>query len=120
MNAYDFNATALDGQPVDLSAREFALALDASVEAVVERCAAEGVNAGSPLGRGYPEYADGLLVERIHAAHHAVDRHFGNANFSTILSLWDRLFRSYARPADGGATTRAPDARKTGTIFRYR
>jgi len=50
---------ALHEQPI---AREFALALDASVEAVVERCAAEGVNAGYPLGREYPEYADGLLV----------------------------------------------------------
>ena len=39
---------ALHEQPI---AREFALALDAPVEAVVERCAAEGVNAGSPVGR---------------------------------------------------------------------
>jgi glycine dehydrogenase subunit 1 len=29
---------------------------------VVERCAAEGVNPGLPLGRDYPEHADGLLV----------------------------------------------------------
>ena len=50
---------ALHEQPI---AREFALALDAPVEAVVERCAAEGVNAGYPLGREYPEHADGLLV----------------------------------------------------------
>ncbi len=49
----------LHDQPV---AREFALALDAPVEAVIERCAAEGVNAGYALGREYPEYADGLLV----------------------------------------------------------
>ena len=50
---------ALHDQPI---AREFALALDAPVEAVVERCAAEGVNPGYPLGRDYPEYSDGLLV----------------------------------------------------------
>ncbi len=50
---------ALHDQPI---AREFALALDAPVEEVIERCAAEGVNPGYALGRDYPEYADGLLV----------------------------------------------------------
>lgn len=49
-----------------------------------------------------------IVTPRYHAAHHAVDRHWGNANFSTILSVWDRLFGSYSRPADGGATTNAP------------
>ncbi|MDO8212719.1 aminomethyl-transferring glycine dehydrogenase subunit GcvPA [Conexibacter sp. CPCC 206217] len=42
--------------------REFAVRLDANVEAVVERLAAEGINAGFRLGREYDEYADGLLV----------------------------------------------------------
>lgn len=51
-----------------------------------------------------------LVTPRYHAAHHAVDRHYGDANFSTIFSIWDRLFGSYARPADGGQTTRAADA----------
>ena len=57
--------TALEGvaaiheQPV---IREFAVALDAPVEAVIERCAAEGVNPGYALGRDYPEYENGLLV----------------------------------------------------------
>ncbi|MFP5364106.1 MAG: aminomethyl-transferring glycine dehydrogenase subunit GcvPA [Thermoleophilia bacterium] len=56
---------ALDGveplheQPV---VREFALRLDADVGRVLERCAAEGVNAGYALGRTYEEYGDGLLV----------------------------------------------------------
>jgi glycine dehydrogenase subunit 1 len=50
---------ALHHQPV---AREFALSLDAPVEVVVERCAAEGVNPGYALGRDYPEHPDGLLV----------------------------------------------------------
>jgi sterol desaturase/sphingolipid hydroxylase (fatty acid hydroxylase superfamily) len=51
-----------------------------------------------------------IVTPRYHAAHHAVDRRYGDANFSTILSIWDRIFDSYARPADGGATTRATDA----------
>jgi glycine dehydrogenase subunit 1 len=42
--------------------RELALGLDAPVEAVIERCAAEGVNPGLALGRHYPEHPDGLLV----------------------------------------------------------
>src|SRR3954463_8677834 len=57
--------TALDGvqglhqQPV---VREFAVRLDAPVDAVLERCAAQGVAAGVPLGPDYPEHYDGLLV----------------------------------------------------------
>ncbi|HEY1565715.1 MAG TPA: aminomethyl-transferring glycine dehydrogenase subunit GcvPA [Solirubrobacteraceae bacterium] len=56
---------AIDGvhllhhQPV---VREFAVTLDAPVQAVIDRCAAQGVNPGYPLGRDYPEYEDGLLV----------------------------------------------------------
>jgi glycine cleavage system P protein (glycine dehydrogenase) subunit 1 len=42
--------------------REFAVRLDAPVEAVIERCAAAGVNPGYPLGRDYPEWENGLLV----------------------------------------------------------
>jgi glycine dehydrogenase subunit 1 len=61
--------TALDGvealhrQPV---VRELAVTLDVGgwdgVSAVLERCAAQGVAAGVPLGPDYPEHADGLLV----------------------------------------------------------
>jgi glycine dehydrogenase subunit 1 len=42
--------------------REFALRLDAPVEAVLDRCAEQGIAAGYPLGRDYPEHEDGLLV----------------------------------------------------------
>ena len=42
--------------------REFALALDAPVQDVIDRCAQAGVNPGYPLGRDYPEYPNGLLV----------------------------------------------------------
>ena len=51
-----------------------------------------------------------LVTPRYHAAHHAVDRRYGDANFSTIFSIWDRVFGSYARPAEGGDTTRAAGA----------
>lgn len=37
-----------------------------------------------------------LVTPRFHAAHHLVDRQFGDRNFSTIFSCWDRLFGSLA------------------------
>ena len=46
-------------QPV---VREFAVALDAPVERVIDRCFAEGVNPGFPLVHDYPEIENGLLV----------------------------------------------------------
>ena len=49
----------LHDQPV---VREFALKLDAPVENVLARCREQGINPGYPLGRDYPELADGLLV----------------------------------------------------------
>jgi glycine dehydrogenase subunit 1 len=49
----------LHSQPV---VREFAVTLDADVDVVIERCAAQGVNPGYPLARDYPEYPNGLLV----------------------------------------------------------
>jgi len=42
--------------------REFAVRLGAPVAEVLDRCAAEGIAAGYPLGREYPEHEDGLLV----------------------------------------------------------
>jgi glycine dehydrogenase subunit 1 len=42
--------------------REFALRLDAPVDRVLDRCAEQGIAAGYPLGRDYPEHEDGLLV----------------------------------------------------------
>jgi len=42
--------------------REFAVRVDADVHDVIERCAAEGVNPGYPLGADYEEHEDGLLV----------------------------------------------------------
>jgi glycine dehydrogenase subunit 1 len=42
--------------------REFAITLEAPVTEVLDRCAAEGIGAGYPLAREYPEYENGLLV----------------------------------------------------------
>ncbi len=42
--------------------REFAVRLDAPVDQVLDLCAADGIAAGYPLGREYPEHEDGLLV----------------------------------------------------------
>ncbi len=42
--------------------REFAVSVDAPVDRVLDRCAAEGIGAGYPLGRDYAEYENGLLV----------------------------------------------------------
>jgi glycine dehydrogenase subunit 1 len=42
--------------------REFGVALDAPVEAVIARCLEQGVNPGFPLGQDYPEHPNGLLI----------------------------------------------------------
>jgi glycine dehydrogenase subunit 1 len=42
--------------------REFAVRLDAPVDEVLDRVAEDGIAAGYPLAREYPEYEDGLLV----------------------------------------------------------
>ena len=49
----------LHGAPV---ARELALRVAAPVADVLDRCAADGIAAGYPLVRDYPEHPDGLLV----------------------------------------------------------
>jgi glycine dehydrogenase subunit 1 len=42
--------------------REFALTLDAPVQDVLDRVSEEGIAAGYPLARDYPEHPNGLLV----------------------------------------------------------
>ena len=49
----------LHGAP---AARELAVRLAAPVPEVVDRVAVDGIAAGYPLGREYPEHGDGLLV----------------------------------------------------------
>jgi glycine dehydrogenase subunit 1 len=42
--------------------REFAIAVDAPVERVIDRCREQGINPGYALNRDYPEYENALLV----------------------------------------------------------
>jgi glycine dehydrogenase subunit 1 len=42
--------------------REFAITVDAPVQEVLDACAADGIAAGVPLARDYPEHENGLLV----------------------------------------------------------
>jgi len=42
--------------------REFAITINAPVQEVLDLCAADGIAAGYPLGRDYPEHRDGLVV----------------------------------------------------------
>jgi sterol desaturase/sphingolipid hydroxylase (fatty acid hydroxylase superfamily) len=37
----------------------------------------------------------GVVTPDMHRIHHSVRAHEGNANFGIVLSLWDRLFRTY-------------------------
>ena len=60
---------------------------------MIERCAAEGVNPGYPLGRDYPEYADGLLV--------AITEQRDKADIDRLAA------RRRRRRARGGARMRA-------------
>ena len=51
--------SALHEQP---DVREFAVKVDAPVDRVIERCAAQGINPGYALGNECPEFENGLLV----------------------------------------------------------
>lgn len=42
-----------------------------------------------------------IVTPRFHTSHHVVDRQYGDANFSTIFSFWDPLFRSYSQVPRG-------------------
>ncbi|MEK6326016.1 MAG: hypothetical protein AABM66_00625, partial [Actinomycetota bacterium] len=72
--------------------REFAIRVDAPVEAVLDRCAEEGIAAGYWLGREYPEYDDGLLV--------AITERRSRAD---IDRLADALARAIAKTRANGA-----------------
>jgi glycine dehydrogenase subunit 1 len=89
--------------------REFALRLDAPVDAVLKRCADEGIAAGYPLGREYPEHENGLLV--------AITERRTRAD---IDRLADVLGRAVGETARAGAfvadsSTKAPPAEEVAS-----
>jgi glycine dehydrogenase subunit 1 len=89
---------AVHEQPV---VREFAVSLGlpdvASVRRVIGRCAAERVTPGYPLGRDYPEYADGLLV--------AVTEQRSREDIDRLVEILGRaLVAERAAAATGGAS----------------
>ncbi|MET0101744.1 MAG: sterol desaturase family protein [Sedimenticola sp.] len=51
-----------------------------------------------------------IVTPRFHTSHHIVDRQYGDANFSTIFSFWDPLFRSYNQVPRGPDGQDAEDA----------
>jgi len=51
-----------------------------------------------------------IVTPRFHTSHHAVERAYGHANFSTIFSFWDPLFRSYNQVPLGPDEQLAADA----------
>ena len=84
---------ALHEQPV---VREFAIGLDAPVDEVIERCAAEGINAGYALGRDYPEHPDGLLV--------AITERRSRADIDRLVDVLGRAVTAVRQePAAAGA-----------------
>jgi glycine dehydrogenase subunit 1 len=74
--------------------REFALALDAPVARVVERCQAQGVNPGYALAREYPEYPDGLLV--------AITERRSRADIDRLVEVLGRAVAAERTAASGG------------------
>ena len=106
-------STLLHEQPV---VREFAVRLDAPVEAVLERCRERGINPGYPLGRDYPEHEDGLLVaitERRTRGGHRPPRRARSARARRRARPARRSGRHDAgrRPGSASARRRADDLR---------
>lgn len=62
-----------------------------------------------------------IVTPRFHTSHHVVDRRYGDANFSTIFSFWDPLFRSYSQAPRSELVNDAiglPEGRDASLSFR--
>jgi sterol desaturase/sphingolipid hydroxylase (fatty acid hydroxylase superfamily) len=67
-------------------------------EALVSFCA-QGHHSNIDLSDKAESFVSRFVVTpRYHATHHLVPRVYGDANFSTIFSIWDLLFGSLAEP----------------------
>jgi glycine dehydrogenase subunit 1 len=75
--------------------REFALRLDAPVPQLLDRLTEQGIGAGYPLGRDYPEHEDGLLV--------AITERRSRADIDRFAELLERAVADL-RGARGKAT----------------
>jgi sterol desaturase/sphingolipid hydroxylase (fatty acid hydroxylase superfamily) len=42
-----------------------------------------------------------IVTPRMHRCHHALHSNCINTNFSTVLSMWDRIFNTYHRVREG-------------------
>jgi glycine dehydrogenase subunit 1 len=90
--------TAIDGVELLHDApvvREFAVRLAAPVDRVLDRWAAEGIAAGYPLAREYPEYQDGLLI--------AITERRTPAEIDRLASVLERAIAE-CRTAEGVAS----------------
>ena len=78
---------------------------------MIERCAADGVNPGYPLGADYPEFEDGLLVAlTIYAINLIVAAFISRPNLRRLLRMdsgdpaaWNRRARRQRYVAYGMA-----------------
>ncbi len=53
----------------------------------------------------YPDWLERIVrswnvTPRMHASHHSALTYTLNANFSTVFSVWDRMFGTFAKPTD--------------------
>jgi glycine dehydrogenase subunit 1 len=83
--------------------REIAVRLEAPPAEVLDRVSEEGIAAGYPLGREYPEYEDGLLI--------ALTERRSRADIDRLV---EALARAIAKTGDGAfaahSETKAPSA----------
>ena len=60
-----------------------------------------------------------IVTPRYHTSHHTVSRRTGDANFSTIFIVWDRICGSYAEPDDEEMQTLGlPEDRDSNMSFK--
>jgi glycine cleavage system P protein (glycine dehydrogenase) subunit 1 len=82
--------------------REFAIRVDAPVEALLDRCAEEGIAAGYGLGREYPEFGDGLLV--------AITERRSRADIDRLADALERAIAAANGAFVAHSGTKAPSA----------
>ncbi len=89
----------LHGAPV---AREFALRLDAPVAEVLDRVSEEGIAAGYPLARAYPEHEHGLLV--------AITERRSRDDIDRLAEALERAIRAAREGSRSEGESRSSDA----------